>query len=76
MQIQQDASVFLGALGQNGELHHDLRPGRHGWIQLIRGSAKLNDVSLETGDGAAVSDEARVAIRSRSGAEILLFDLA
>jgi hypothetical protein len=31
---------------------------------------------LSAGDGAAVTDQAQVALRSRTPAEILLFDLA
>src|SRR5947209_11283362 len=54
--IRQDAEVFLASLdGQ--EVTHELRPGRHAWVQVLRGAIQLGDLSLSAGDGAAVSDE-------------------
>jgi redox-sensitive bicupin YhaK (pirin superfamily) len=42
---------------------------------VARGRARLNDTSLEEGDGAAVSDEATIDIAADGPAEILVFDL-
>ena len=36
----------------------------------------LNGIELSEGDGAAVSDEARLELRGARDAEVLLFDLA
>jgi redox-sensitive bicupin YhaK (pirin superfamily) len=43
---------------------------------MARGGATLNGQALAEGDGAALSDEARVALQADSDAEILVFDLA
>ena len=51
-------------------------PGRHGWIQVVRGDVKLNGTDLSEGDGASLSDIADVEIEGVADAEILLFDLA
>jgi redox-sensitive bicupin YhaK (pirin superfamily) len=53
-----------------------LQPGRHAWVQLLRGSIQLNGVALTAGDGASVSDEVELGLRSSSTSETLLFDLA
>ena len=52
------------------------RPGRYGWLQVARGSVKLNGKELKQGDGAAISDEKQVTIEGVESAEVLLFDLA
>lgn len=74
--IHQDVDLYATLLGDGGAVTHDLRPGRHAWVQVARGQARLNGVTLKEGDGAAVSDETRLTLDSDSGAEVLLFDLA
>ena len=54
---------------------HALKPGRFGWLQVLRGAVTLNDEPLSTSDGAAVSDETGLEIHSDGGAEVMLFDL-
>src|SRR5262245_24703330 len=54
--IHQDAAIWLGTLESGSGLKHALEPGRHSWVQVVRGSIKLNDIALRTSDGAAVSD--------------------
>lgn len=76
LQIHQDARVYLSKIGMQGELHHDLEPGRHAWLQVLRGSVTLNGQTLQTGDGAAVSDETALTIHADEPAEVMLFDLA
>jgi redox-sensitive bicupin YhaK (pirin superfamily) len=74
--IHQDADIFLATLAPGRELSHRLRPGRHAWLQVLKGAAEANGTALSTSDGAAVSDEPELTIRSSAGAEIMLFDLA
>jgi redox-sensitive bicupin YhaK (pirin superfamily) len=47
-------------------------------VQVARGSVSLNGQSLSAGDGAAISNEAKLelAANGSESAEILLFDLA
>jgi redox-sensitive bicupin YhaK (pirin superfamily) len=73
--VHQDASVYLGRLNGDG-VRHELRPGRHAWVQVVRGSVQLNGLSLAAGDGAALSEEPAVELRSDGAAEVVLFDLA
>jgi quercetin 2,3-dioxygenase len=75
LSIHQDARVFLSKIDGGNEIAHELEPGRHAWLQVLRGEVSLNGQHLNTSDGAAVSDEGRVTIRSQRDAEIMLFDL-
>ncbi len=74
--VHQDAEVYAATLSEGEEVAYELRGGRHAWVQAIKGSLKLNEVELSAGDGAAVSEEERLAIRANEPSEVLLFDLA
>ena len=73
--IQQDARIYLSSLDDGGQVSQKLSPGRHAWLQVLRGSVTLNGQSLETSDGAAVSNETTLHISAQHSAEIMLFDL-
>jgi redox-sensitive bicupin YhaK (pirin superfamily) len=74
--INQDVKLFASILEDEEKVTHELASGRHAWIQLISGSIDVNGQLLETGDGAAISDESKLTIRSlEDNTEFLLFDL-
>ncbi|WP_448207064.1 pirin family protein [Azospirillum sp. sgz302134] len=74
--IHQDVDLYATLLGDGDTVTHELRPGRHAWVQVARGQARLNGVVLKEGDGAAVSNETTLTLDSGIGAEVLVFDLA
>lgn len=78
--IAQDARVFLANVDAGHAVRHALAPGRHAWLQVLRGRVALNGTPLEAGDGAAVSDEPSLTLaaapHSDAPAELMLFDLA
>ena len=55
---------------------HEIKPNRHAYVQVARGSVKLNGKELETGDGAQISEEKSLQLTGVKDAEVLLFDLA
>jgi redox-sensitive bicupin YhaK (pirin superfamily) len=60
-----------------GQLTHNLEPGRQAWVHLIRGAATVNGESLATGDAAAIAGEPVVTIEGTDpNTEVLVFDLA
>lgn len=74
--INQDVKLFASFLKEGDSVSYDLAEGRHAWVQVISGSVYLNDTTLNPGDGAAVSEETSLTIRSLSAdTEFLLFDL-
>lgn len=73
--IRQDADVYFGKLAAGKSLSVDLAPNRAVWIQLISGKLEFLDKSLESGDGAAISDTASFAIKTHGDSEFLLFIL-
>jgi len=75
LQIHQDARIHLADLDAGTSLSYPLAPGRHAWVQVLRGKASVNGASLDASDGAAISDEFEVAIQADGPTEIMLFDL-
>jgi quercetin 2,3-dioxygenase len=76
VKIRQDNELYATVLGAGESVKHALQPERHAYVQVARGSVKLNGKTLETGDGAAISAEKAVELTGINDAEVLLFDLA
>jgi quercetin 2,3-dioxygenase len=76
MMLHQAVDVFVGRLDRNAQTVPKLRPGCHAWVQVIGGELDLNGTALETGDGAAASDENELRIRTTATSHFLLFDLS
>jgi redox-sensitive bicupin YhaK (pirin superfamily) len=76
VEIRQDNELYASVLAPGETVKHQLKPERHAYVQVARGSVTLNGEKLETGDGAAVSAEKTLELRGVDKAEVLLFDLA
>ncbi|HEY9771154.1 MAG TPA: pirin family protein [Coleofasciculaceae cyanobacterium] len=75
--IHQDVNLYLASLNQSDRITHQINANRAVWLQVTKGEVKLNDRLLQAGDGAAIINEAEIAIAGNSSdSEILLFDLA
>ena len=74
--IRQDADLFIARLDKNDETRHEIKTGRHAWVQVGRGKVRWNDVELKQGDGAAISKETEIRVVAQEPSEVLLFDLA
>jgi len=74
--IHQDARLYAAILGAGAAVEHTLSQNRYAWLQVARGSVKLNESDLKQGDGGAVNSETDLQIVAQEPAEILLFDLA
>lgn len=74
--IRQDAALYIARLDSGVKATHTLARGRHAWVQVAKGSIRLNGRGLNAGDGASVSDESQVRVEATEPSEVLLFDLA
>ncbi len=73
--IHQDAQVFLTTLQVGNQVAYNFAPGRHGWIQVLRGAIKVEAFDLVAGDGLTVSDQSLVNLSAAQASEVMLFDL-
>jgi quercetin 2,3-dioxygenase len=76
VKIRQDNELYATVLGPGETVKHDIQKDRHAYVQVARGSVELNGQKLETGDGAAISEEKLLQLTGVNDAEVLLFDLA
>ena len=72
----QDADLYGALLAKGERVTHELRPGRHAWIQIARGAIELDGHRLSAGDGAAISEQRTLELKGTADAELLLFDLS
>jgi len=73
--LNEDAQMYAGRLSSGARIVHKIAPGRGVWVQVARGTVALNGTEMQEGDGAAVENEAAIALDARTDTEILLFDL-
>ena len=76
VKIRQDNELYATVLSPGESVKHDLKPERHAYIQVARGSVTLNGKTLDVGDGAAISTEKTLELTGVKDSEVLLFDLA
>jgi redox-sensitive bicupin YhaK (pirin superfamily) len=76
VEIRQDNELYATVLAPGESVEHTLKPDRHAYVQVARGSVTLNGEPLEAGDGAAISAEKSLRLAGVNDAEVLLFDLA
>jgi redox-sensitive bicupin YhaK (pirin superfamily) len=74
--VHQDVDVWAVRFSPAEQSSFPLKPSRNFWTQVARGTVTLNGVTLNAGDGAAVSQEEILEFKAVEDAEMLLFDLA
>jgi len=74
--VHQDVALYLGRLAPGAEIAHPLAAGRSAWVQVARGSLRLDGEKLESGDGAAVTGARALELEALEAAHVLVFDLA
>jgi redox-sensitive bicupin YhaK (pirin superfamily) len=74
VKVHQDVQLFATVLEGGAAVKHELKPGRHAWVQIAHGKINVNGLPLEAGDGAGLSEEPVVTLTGNG--EALLFDLA
>jgi redox-sensitive bicupin YhaK (pirin superfamily) len=79
LRIHTDARIYAGRFGAGQHTTLQLGPGRHAWVQLARGEARIGGQLLQAGDGAALTPEAAagttLTVEGVRDAELLVFDL-
>lgn len=73
--INQDAQIFAMRSFKNEKITKKLDSSRKYWIQVVRGSALINDIAIEQGDAIQLEGEDFFNYYSDLESEILFFDL-
>lgn len=73
--VHTNAKLYASILGAGDTVSHRVLPGRHAWIQVVRGTVKVGTEELREGDGASTSDAGPLALEGVNPSEVLVFDL-
>lgn len=76
IRINQDVALYASLLSAGKSVEHAIAPTRGAWVQVASGVVELNGTRLQAGDGAAITDEQKIAIQAIEPSEFLVFDLA
>jgi len=74
--IHADAEIKAGVFTGDDRAEHQVKPGRHAWVHVAKGSVKVAGERLVAGDAAYTSDAGALAIEADGTGEVLVFDLA
>ena len=74
--VHTDVLLYAAVCGAGQSRELVLSPGRHAWVQVLRGVLRVAGSELGPGDGAALSEEAVLQLEGVHAAEALVFDLA
>jgi redox-sensitive bicupin YhaK (pirin superfamily) len=74
--IHTDARIYAGLFDAGQTANHPLAAGRHAWVHVVRGTARVNGTELAAGDAVALSGERLVRVEGLDASELLVFDLA
>ncbi|MEM6776458.1 MAG: pirin family protein [Planctomycetota bacterium] len=81
LRIQQEVRLFRACLKPGADSRHPIAPGRHAWVQCMRGELDITELAsnrvmtLGPGDGLATSGSASIQLSTTSMADALMFDL-
>lgn len=71
--INQDARIFAGNLGQNKSVSHHLKS--NAYLVVTKGQLLVNDIKLNQGDGAEITDANAVTLHALAESNLLLIEV-
>lgn len=75
LSIHQDAAIYGGNLTPDTALTHTVRGETGAYVVVSAGEVEVNGTVLKTGDGAEVTAEPTLNIRSLTNAELLVIEV-
>ncbi len=76
VRVHQDVSLYAGRFDGSDSARYTLGPDRRAYVQVARGTVRIDGQLLGAGDGAKIVGEPELVLDSARGAELLVFDLA
>lgn len=74
--IRTDARVLGAQLKAGDSLAYEAKPERHLYVVAAAGAVELNEVALNTRDGAAITGETVLTFTAKEDAELVMVDAA
>lgn len=75
LKIEQDVELYALSLDAGQAIDKKIPKNHYGWLQMIDGEIQLNQESVRTGDGVAISAELNIKIAAVTPSRMLFFVL-
>jgi len=75
MPVNTDAYIYAGLFEAGDRVEHAFGPDRGAWVQVVEGEVDVADITLQSGDGAGITDTDALHFEFGAETEALLFDL-
>lgn len=72
--VAQDVSMYISRLSAGRGVVHEFGPGRGGYLYLISGALRANDLTMTTGDAAYLRGTGSLDLGATALTELLLID--
>jgi hypothetical protein len=76
VKLNRDVALFAGLFDADESATYEVKPGRHLYVHLAKGSLKVGDAELAAGDAVMLDEAGAVKLSGGQGAEVLVFDLS
>ena len=73
LQIEQDATIHAGRINAGSKIEHSIK--HQAYLLVSKGTIKLDDHTLEKGDGAEIRDVASIGLAAETDADVLIIDV-
>ncbi len=73
--IQQDVELYFVNLDSGKHVEKNIPSNRYAWLHVIDGKVKMNEDTLQTGDGVAIDPNTKVELTCLEPTRLLFFDL-
>lgn len=75
-QIAQKVNIYASILEQHAQLNYSLETKGDVWVQVVRGSLQMNNITVSAGDGIGIRNEFTLKFAAHENTEFLLFDFS
>jgi redox-sensitive bicupin YhaK (pirin superfamily) len=73
--VHQHVDLYASVLQQDETVEHSFSDSHKIFVQVISGDITVNDQAVSAGDGAQITEQDQLIVKSQSEAEFLLFDM-
>jgi redox-sensitive bicupin YhaK (pirin superfamily) len=75
LRIHQDVEIYATVLDGDDSVDYAMKPERSAWVQVARGTVRLNGQQLQAGDGIALTNTRALQLDKAQDAEMVIFDI-
>ncbi len=75
IKINQNVDLFIGNLASGKKIEFISTESNKIWVQMISGELSINNIEMKSGDGAAITDNSKLEIKTKKESQFLIFEM-